>query len=827
MKYKIPVKRVVASILAVLLIFQIVYQEKGMFAKAETGQEEETELSVEETGPTEEVNSVEETGLAEEVELVEETELLIEEIGPTEETGATEETEPVEEIEKKNILVCVTTNKEETGVEKIENAQVTLQGDNMESEQVQTTNAEGQCTFSDIEVKGNYSVTIKKEGYVTVARTVTEQEMSETEGESIEIPVEIAAFSFQKTGESVAWNTKTYENAVVSTDGEVAAQYAISACRDGEGNEVDASKYVAVDKDTGVVTLQDLSEEEDVVLPVTLTIEASGREGEEAFEGTASYTLTITKAQQTLEWDSNIPEHVLYYGMEGISIIAKGDGTEAVTYEKTAGGDYFEIGTDGMFSWSKVVGETEEINAVVTAAKAADTLYEEVSSTYDFVLKRKQVANDVTINGFKYKDGSLQQISEVYQEGGQNGWFSGDSLTISKSGAVLGESESIEEEAWNEVMALTKEDCQQKEFYVREADGSISAKLSVSGILWDNVAPLDLTISYAAPEWSQVLEKITFGYYKAPIEVTVTAKDHGSGIDYLEWGYVSVTDKKAGIYKKIEGDYLGKGEDAVTLTFLVEEEEDMQIDFTAYDRAGNYTNYQDLQNAIVLDKKAPEISVDYDNNASMNGNYYRKKRNATITVKETHFDAKRVFITVDASDSAGNACRDLNVFLGKDKKAVTVSELSEEVKKEEYWTDDHKLILTYEENAHYHISIQAEDMSGNLSAIHEEDFWIDTEQPNGLEVRYNVPVASKQKGEIVKNYYSDKIEITISAKDDESEIDYLEWRYTSTESGESSNYIKVIPEKIEKSGKVEASVTLVKKTVCRLILLHMIRQATL
>lgn len=58
---------------------------------------------------------------------------------------------------------------------------------------------------------------------------------------------------------------------------------------------------------------------------------------------------------------------------------------------------------------------------------------------------------------------------------------------------------------------------------------------------------------------------------------------------------------------------------------------------------------------FTIDKTAPTVTVSYDNNASMNGNYFKADRIATITVTEHNFDAGRVTVNGNATDNGASA----------------------------------------------------------------------------------------------------------------------------------------------------------------------------
>lgn len=76
-----------------------------------------------------------------------------------------------------------------------------------------------------------------------------------------------------------------------------------------------------------------------------------------------------------------------------------------------------------------------------------------------------------------------------------------------------------------------------------------------------------------------------------------------------------------------------------TLTFS--EDNQYQFGITCTDRAGNSAQAYNSE-SFTIDKTAPVITVSWDNNSAVNGNYYKNARTATITIKENNFDESRI-----------------------------------------------------------------------------------------------------------------------------------------------------------------------------------------
>ena len=114
---------------------------------------------------------------------------------------------------------------------------------------------------------------------------------------------------------------------------------------------------------------------------------------------------------------------------------------------------------------------------------------------------------------------------------------------------------------------------------------------------------------------------------------------------------------------------------------------------------------------FTVDKITPDIQVTYDNMDSLNSNYYKKERIATITVNEHNFDENRVTFSCTANDNG---------------TSVTVPSLSR-------WTASgnvHTATVSFNDNALYVMNISINDMAGNAgNTVEEQRFYVDKEPP--------------------------------------------------------------------------------------------------
>ncbi|MDE7431960.1 MAG: Ig-like domain repeat protein, partial [Lachnospiraceae bacterium] len=92
-----------------------------------------------------------------------------------------------------------------------------------------------------------------------------------------------------------------------------------------------------------------------------------------------------------------------------------------------------------------------------------------------------------------------------------------------------------------------------------------------------------------------------------------------------------------------------------TATILYSADGDYSFSISYADMAGNPAAAPDYGNSLApesftIDKTMPAIVIDYDNNNSVNGNFFRADRTAAITITEHNFEPSRVNVTIRATD---------------------------------------------------------------------------------------------------------------------------------------------------------------------------------
>ena len=214
------------------------------------------------------------------------------------------------------------------------------------------------------------------------------------------------------------------------------------------------------------------------------------------------------------------------------------------------------------------------------------------------------------------------------------------------------------------------------------------------------------------------------------------------------------TDDGADIALPTVSDWTSSG-DLHTATIEYTAEGDYTFAIACTDQAGNpnepvhYADGTVAPTAFTIDKTRPTISVTYDNNSALNGNYYNANRTATVVVTEHNFDASRVNITLRATDD------------GADIALPTVSD----------WTssgDRHTATIAYQRDGLYTFDIDVTDKAGNTSVdFTEQTFYVDTTAPT-LEIT-GVADRSANNGDIIPvvsysdtNYDDAQVNITLT-----------------------------------------------------------------
>ena len=176
----------------------------------------------------------------------------------------------------------------------------------------------------------------------------------------------------------------------------------------------------------------------------------------------------------------------------------------------------------------------------------------------------------------------------------------------------------------------------------------------------DKTDPDNLKISYEPTFVGVLLENITFGFYKAPVKVTIEATDDISGVDRFVYSYAvqeGASDTNIGKLNQTVAATRDGSTNRWYTTFEIPAQFRGFVSFTAYDKATNDAYLADT-NAVVVDNVAPGISVEYQNINDYDEGFFNAQRKAIIKITEANFFAQDVadgllVITVEKTTDDG------------------------------------------------------------------------------------------------------------------------------------------------------------------------------
>lgn len=177
---------------------------------------------------------------------------------------------------------------------------------------------------------------------------------------------------------------------------------------------------------------------------------------------------------------------------------------------------------------------------------------------------------------------------------------------------------------------------------------------------------------------------------------------------------------------------------------------DYTFDIAYNDMAGNEAPEEDYGNSLApteftVDMTNPIISVAYDTDDALNGNYFKQVRTATLTIEEHNFETSRVQVTLSAD--------------GTDVGAPSVSDWSTS-------GDIHTATVVYTGDAMYTFAMEYTDQAGNTAEPYAaESFYVDVTNPT-VEIQ-NVENNKAYSGTVTpmiaySDQYYDSVDITLT-----------------------------------------------------------------
>lgn len=209
-------------------------------------------------------------------------------------------------------------------------------------------------------------------------------------------------------------------------------------------------------------------------------------------------------------------------------------------------------------------------------------------------------------------------------------------------------------------------------------------------------------------------------------------------------------------------------------TIKYEVDGDYTFDISYKDNAERPANTIETHK-FTIDMTMPEVTVVYDNNSALNGNYYKADRIATITIKEHNFDSSRVNVIGVATDN-GAASTFPATSTWKDNG-----------------NDTYTATISYTADSKYSFDIEFRDKANNsITDYTPEDFYVDKTAPN-LSIT-GVADKSANNGDVAPvvtysdtNFNKDAVTITLSGINNGKDLKYT-GSYANIANGQTYTY---------------------------------------
>ena len=192
-----------------------------------------------------------------------------------------------------------------------------------------------------------------------------------------------------------------------------------------------------------------------------------------------------------------------------------------------------------------------------------------------------------------------------------------------------------------------------KDLVLKEAEAFTAKPFTV-----DQTNPVNLTMTYAVNPIETIIDTITFGYYDAQLDVTITAEDATSGIDYFVYSYINregVSSVNAELLNErlAVAEYSNDGGKA-TSRFTIPQSAlgrnnqfNGRVEFDAFDRSTNKSHHNGTM-GVVVDNISPTATVTFNEPVqTVNGTeYYNGAINGRIVINEANFFSSDVQVVI-------------------------------------------------------------------------------------------------------------------------------------------------------------------------------------
>ncbi len=281
-------------------------------------------------------------------------------------------------------------------------------------------------------------------------------------------------------------------------------------------------------------------------------------------------------------------------------------------------------------------------------------------------------------------------------------------------------------------------------------------------IVVDSEAP-EISVSYSKPANAAEDNSKGINYFSDDVTVTVTVNEE----NFMDGEYPEDV-----IDMNITADILGDDETETQESYVVENwtrddtnqwvgsftlstEGDYTLSISYADKSGNEVSYSNSDYPITIDKTAPVVSVEYDNNnvseKALNETYFNANRTATITVVEHNFAPEYLEdnISIIANSILTENDENEQISTKATEKLAEITDINNWNKEEENNTYTYK--IDYTDDAIYDFAlISFKDYAKNEmnpdnenkviyadGTVSPESFVVDTEAPSDVVIDYS------------------------------------------------------------------------------------------
>ncbi len=233
--------------------------------------------------------------------------------------------------------------------------------------------------------------------------------------------------------------------------------------------------------------------------------------------------------------------------------------------------------------------------------------------------------------------------------------ISGNAVNVDDIAAKLASASSWSSNGDVHTAVVTYSDSANYTFSISCTDLSnrVSAEYTPDEFTVDKTPPTNLDVKFSESIWDTVIETLSFGFYNAPVKVTVSADDDISGISAFTYTY---TDSSSGNPVTVTDtiDVAANGTSHASKEFYIPAEAAQfkgNIKVSATDNAGNKSSEYTDDKTIVVDTVAPIGKIELSTEVQSNNGilYYSDDVTATLIIEEDNFYGEDVTVYVDGN----------------------------------------------------------------------------------------------------------------------------------------------------------------------------------